>query len=313
MTETIKTTIFKHSERFEFRQILRMLLTIDGKLPRILTSLYGHQSDQEVFALDTTDNETVVMANLPGLTGPKGIMPHYFQDALRQVHIEQQQSGLFAFIQIFNTILLEKRFLIDQYASLPMMLERIHQIGKWSGSFLDINGFSQSTDSVFTNLALLRFHSILKVKTTYIGDLDRMLSFYFNLPIKVRWGHLSHFTLSEELRWCLGFNTGNLLGRGLLLGRQITVNEMPCTIHVSVNSRSLWHKLKIKNTIDSLYNYGYLLLNCTTLKCYAEIPGDLLEAPVLSAGRIRLGQYQVLRPQSCHKKTVQVLLDKAKS
>lgn len=286
-----------------------MLLAIDGKLPGIVTSLYGHQSDQEVLALDTTDNETVVMANLPCLTGPEGIMPHYFQDALRQVHIEQQ-SGLFYFIELFNRTILEKRFSIDQYASLPMMLERIHQLGKWPRAFLDINGLSQSSDSVFTNLALLRFHSILKVKTTYIGDLERMMSFYFNLPIKVRWGHLSHHTLNKEQCWCLGFKTSNSLGRGLILGRQIITNDMSCTIHVSVNSRDLWHKLNAKSTIDSLYSYGYLLLNCTTLKCYAEIPGDLLEAPVLSAGRIRLGQYQVLGPQSCDKKKVQVLLSK---
>ena len=287
-----------------------MLLAIDGKLPRILTSLYGHQSDQEVFALDATENETVVMANLTCLTGPKGIMPHYFQDALRQVHIEQQESGLFNFIELFNRTILEKRFLIDQYASLPMMLERIHQLGKWPGSFLDINGLSQSVDSVFANLTLLRFHSILKVKTTYIGDVSRMLSFYFNLPVKVRWGQLSHYTLNEDQCWCLGFKTSNLLGRGLLLGRQVMTNDMSCTIHVSVNSRGLWHKLKTKNTINSLYSYGYLLMNCTTLKCYAEIPGYLLEAPVLSAGRIRLGQYQVLGAQSCDKKKVHVLLAK---
>ncbi|MBO9480944.1 MULTISPECIES: type VI secretion system baseplate subunit TssG [Gammaproteobacteria] len=310
MTDTIQSSLFKQSERFEFRQVLRILLAIDGKLPGILTSLYGYQSDQEVFALNATDNETVVMANLPCLTGPKGIMPHYFQDALRQVYIEQQKSGLFNFIELFNRTILEKRFAIDQYASLPMMLERIHQLGKWPGAFLDINGLSQTTDRVFTNLTLLRFHSILKVKTTYIGDLSRMLSFYFNLPVKVRWGHLSHYTLNEDQCWHLGYKTSNPLGRGLLLGRQVMTNDMSCTIHVSVNSRGLWQKLKTKNTINSLYNYGYLLMNCTTLKCYAEIPGCLLEAPVLSAGRIRLGQYQVLGPQSCDKKKVQVLLAK---
>ncbi|MFK0573533.1 type VI secretion system baseplate subunit TssG [Endozoicomonas sp.] len=310
MTETIKDYLLKHPERFEFRQVLRILLATEGVLPRIRTSLYSHQSNQEVFALETTEHQTAMTANLPCLTGPKGIMPHYFQDALRQVHIEQQQSGLFAFIELFNGLILEKRFAVDQYASLPMMLERFNHTEKWPRSFLDINGLSQSTDSVISNQALLRFHSILKVKTTYIGDLERILSFYFNLPIKVRRGHLSHYTLGQDLCWHLGSNANHLLGTGLILGRSITINEMPCTILININatSKSLWYKLKNnQQLINSLYNYGSLLLNCVHLQCYAELPGYLLEAPVLSAGRIRLGQYQILRPEACHK-TIQVLL-----
>ena len=305
MAESIDDNLLHHCERFEFRQAMRILLAT-GQSLKLATSLYALQSDQQVLALEKSGQQSTLTVNLPCLSGPRGIMPHYFQDALRHVHLEQQQPGLFAFIELFNTLILEKHFAIEQYSSLPMTLERLHRSGQWPDAFLDINGLSPV--SGMTHLSQLHCHSLLNVNSTYTRDLGRILSSHFDLPITIRQAKLTHCRLNEDLRWNLGGNNTCRLGRGLILGQFVTTCEPPCAIHLHINDRNLWQKLQAdQQLINNLHSHASLLLNCTNLKCLVEVPASVLDPLVLTAGKARLGQYQVLRPETCSH-TVQVLL-----
>ena len=305
MTESIEENLLHHCERFEFRQAMRILLAT-GQSLQLATSIYAKQSDRQVLALEKSGQQSTLTVNLPCLSGPRGIMPHYFQDALRHVHLEQQQPGLFAFIELFNSLILEKRFAIEQYSSLPMTLERLHRSGQWPDAFLDINGLSPV--SGMAHLSQLHCHSLLNVKSAYTGDLGRMLSSHFDLPITVQQAKLSHCRLSDDLRWSLGRNDNCRLGHGLILGQFVTTCKPPCAIHLRINDRDLWQKLQAnQQLINDLHSHASLLLNCATLKCHVEVPASALDPLVLTAGKARLGQYQVLRPETCSH-IVQVLL-----
>ncbi len=307
MTEGIQAYLQRCCERFEFRQALRILLACAQPV-KLATSLYANQSDRQVLALTNSGQHSTLTVNLPCLSGPQGIMPHYFQDALRHVHLEQQQPGLFAFIELFNTLILEKRFAIEQYASLPMMLEQFERSEQWPDAFLDTNGLAPANNGAMNHLGQLRCHSLLNIKSTYNGDLGRMLSRHFNLPITVQPGNLSRIRLSDDLCWHLGFNDTCRLGHGLILGRSVLVTEPPSAITIRVDNCNLWQKLQTnRRLIKELHTHTSLLLNCTNLKCHAEVSASTLTPPVLTAGKTRLGLYQVLRPQTCNH-TIEVLL-----
>ena len=305
MAESIEDNLLHHCQRFEFRQAMRILLAT-GQPLKLATSLYAAQSDRQVLALEQSGQHSTLTVNLPCLSGPCSIMPHYFQDALRHVHLEQQQPGLFAFIELFNTLILEKRFAIEQYSSLPMTLERLHRSGQWPDAFLDITGLSPV--SAITHLSQLHCHSLLNIKSTYTGDLGRMLSSHFDLPITVQQARMSDYRLSDDLLWSLGGNSTCRLGHGLILGQFVSTCEPPNAIHLRISDRNLWQKLQAnQGLINELHNHASLLLNCTTVKCHVELPASALDPLVLSAGKVRLGQYQVLRPETCSH-IVQVLL-----
>lgn len=305
MTESIEENLLQHCERFEFRQAVRILLAT-GQSLQLATSIYAEQSDRQVLALEKSGQQSTLTVNLPCLSGPCGIMPHYFQDALRHVHLEQQQPGLFAFIELFNSLILEKRFAIEQYSSLPMTLEHLHRNGQWPDAFLDINGLSPVSGKA--HLSQLHCHSLLNVKSAYTGDLGRMLSSHFDLPITVQQARLTYYRLSDDLRWSLGENNRCRLGHGLILGQFVTTREPPCAIHLRISNRNLWQKLQAnQGLINELHSHAGLLLNCTTVKCHVEVPASALDPLVLTAGKARLGQYQVLRPETCSH-IVQVLL-----
>ena len=307
MAESIEETLLHHCERFEFRQAMRILLAT-GQSLKLATSLYADQSDQQVLALEKSGRQSTLTVNLPCLSGPRGIMPHYFQDALRHVHLEQQQPGLFAFIELFNTLILEKRFAIEQYSSLPMTLERLHRSGQWPDAFLDITGLSPVSNGAMTHLSQLHCHSLLNIKSTYTGDLGRMLSSHFDLPVTVQQARLTYYRLSDDLLWSLGGNNTCRLGHGLILGQFVSTCEPPSSIHLRISDRDLWQKLQgNQELINELHSHARLLLNCTTVKCHVEVPASALDPLVLTAGKARLGQYQVLRPETCSH-TVQVLL-----
>ena len=305
MAESIENNLLHHCERFEFRQAMRILLA-NGQPLKLATSLYAAQSDRQVLAMEQSGQQSTLTVNLPCLSGPCGIMPHYFQDALRHVHLEQQQPGLFAFIELFNTLILAKRFAIEQYSSLPMTLEHLHRSGQWPDAFLDLTGLSPV--SGMAHLSQLHCHSLLNIKSTYTGDLGRMLSSHFDLPITVQQARLSYYRLSDDLLWGLGGNNSCRLGHGLILGRFVSTCAPPDTVHLRISDRDLWQKLQAnQGLINELHSHASLLLNCTTVKCHVELPAWALDPPVLSAGKARLGQYQVLRPETCSN-TVQVLL-----
>lgn len=305
MAESIENNLLHHCERFEFRQAMRILLA-NGQPLKLATSIYAAQSDRQVSAMEQSGQQSTLTVNLPCLSGPCGIMPHYFQDSLRHVHLEQQQPGLFAFIELFNTLILAKRFAIEQYSSLPMTLEHLHRSGQWPDAFLDITGLSPV--SGMAHLSQLHCHSLLNIKSTYTGDLGRMLSSHFDLPITVQQARLSYYRLSDDLLWSLGGNNSCRLGHGLILGRFVSTCAPANTVHLQISDRDLWQKLQAnQGLINELHSHASLLLNCTTVKCHVELPARALDPLVLSAGKARLGQYQVLRPETCSN-TVQVLL-----
>ena len=307
MAENIEDNLHQHCQRFEFRQAMRILLAT-GQSQKLATSLYAAQSDRQVLALEKSGQHSTLTVNLPCLTGPRGIMPHYFQDALRHVHLEQQQPGLFAFIELFNSLILAKRFAIEQYSSLPMTLERLHRDRQWPDAFLDITGLSPVASGAMSHLSQLHCHSLLNIKSTYTGDLGRMLSSHFDLPITVQQARLTYYRLSDDLLWSLGGNNNCRLGHGLILGQFVSTCEPPSSIHLRIGDRDLWQKLQAnQGLINELHSHASLLLNCTTVKCHVAVPASALDPLVLTAGKARLGQYQVLRPEACSH-TVQVLL-----
>ena len=211
--------LFEQPERYEFNQVLRLLDDPEQPSPDIKTQLCSRWSAQEVISLTKIDETITVLTNMVCLNGPKGILPHYFQDALRQTSIERQNSGLLAFIELMNTRLFRKGFHVNRYSSLATMLEVINQ-GKVNVSdfFLELNGLGTSPVALRKNL--LQYHGRMKPDTCHSVGIDRVLSDYFSLPIIVRRGRLFRQPLQEDVLWQLGYQTGAeiRLGAGMLLG-----------------------------------------------------------------------------------------------
>ncbi|MGI9274845.1 MAG: type VI secretion system baseplate subunit TssG [Endozoicomonas sp.] len=308
MAELLLEKLLRRPGLFQFSQAIRLLLSVDGKLPEVKTRLYDCWSNSEVLAVERGEPEPRVTANLECLTGARGVMPHYFQDALRQASIERQDDGLFALVELFNQSLLLKRFLVERYSSLPVMVEALEQQEALSDSaFLDLNGLHGR--SFRQSAVLFRFHSRLKVVSTHHGGIERILSDYFSMPVRIRRNHLLRQPLDESSVWRLG-PAGMALGHGMVLGQAVMLQGAEVSVHIQVFTRTRW--LEINNSrelINEFYTLARLLLRADPLRCRVDLAGHLLSAPSLGGEGFRLGQYQILRPEQCTGRTVSVLLN----
>lgn len=300
-------------ELYEFCQLMRILKLDSGQFPGIRTLLFDRLAPDEVVSLKQDQEKHWVTTNLTCLNGPKGILPHYFQDALRQTSIERQDGGFFAFVEQLNASVLLKRFFIDRYSSLPMMVEAILDGGaEVSDFFLDFNGLF--TWPLASGLTMLRYHSRLKMETSHSIGIDRVLSDYFSLPISIQRGHLLRQALTEESQWQLGRhdNSDIRLGQAMLLGCSAMLSGAEISMHVAVVNQSQWQRLqRDQELVNALHAMGRLLLRADPLLCWADVSCEHLSAPRLGQG-FRLGQYQVLRPDQCHGRTVSVRLNPTK-
>ena len=304
-------------ERFEYAQIVRFLASLDGRLPEVATRLYGEWSDHEVMDLHRSRDQTRVTVNLPCLTGPEGVLPHYFQDALRQSSIERQDDSFFAFLELFNSILLLKRYRVDQYSSLTATTEA-EQLGD-----IDFSAFYPGVDGLFAvpwqrRQSLLRLHPQLKVETTNTSGIHRILSDYFSLDIRVAKQPLCRQVLPQDCLWKLG-QQASFLGQSAILGFSVMQKDTVTAIHIRVTTKQQWQLLQQDNSrVSALYHLASLLIRSGPVRCYADVPGYLLDDPVLGSAmsdsptlgqkNCRLGQYQVFRPQQCGSLMVSIQL-----
>ena len=301
-------------QRYSFSQLLRLLSHSREKRDiKIRSLLYGRWSENEIASVEASETEIKVTANLTCLTGPKGIMPHYFQDALHQSAIELQEGGLFAFIDIFNSILLHKQFQADVYTSLPMSFEAVaFTRGRPVQGLLDLSGLPHWHDESFR--PLWRYHSRLKTGFCHLSGYDRILSSYFNMTITVRRESFSRKTLDDDCLWFLGKRCqGNEgLGAGLLLGQSVLLKGGRLIVHLNIDCQEQWQKVQTdQHFIDELYRFSEFILHDDAVVCLADLDGALLNSPVLG-GAFQLGQYQLLRPESLFNERVSVLLKRYK-
>lgn len=281
-------------ESYQFSQVVRVLISISDKAIVTKTKNSGRYQSNEVYSIRETDDEIEIVPNVTSLTGVKGILPHYFQDALRLMSSDKQSYSFHEFVNIFNSILLEKEHRANTYESLALYfeLDKYRDL-EYNKHFLDMTGLS-----FFYNDFNMRFSNSLShlsfIKHNFFG-IDRLMSCYFNIPIKIVREKINLKNIERGFQWSLG-KKNTILGGPVILGKKVAMAGNSIIVHIKINTSERWNVVQNDTNLkNELARLCQLFLSTAEVKFVADISYEVLENPRLNMN-FRLGQYNVFKP-----------------
>ena len=166
----------------------------------------------------------VMIVNFMGMTGPKGILPLYYSELLRE-RLRQKDTTLYAFLNLFNHRMVSLFYQAWEKYRFTVAYERGER-DRLSYHLLDIIGLGtkglQNRQPIRDD-SLLFYSGILSLHTRSASSLKNILEDYFEVPVDVdqfvgAWRPLSR---PDQCHFAKGCSFSEQLGVGAVVGDAI--------------------------------------------------------------------------------------------
>ena len=170
------------------------------------------------------DGPPVMVVNFMGLTGPKGVLPLYYSELVRE-RLRQKDSTLYAFLNLFNHRMVSLFYQAWEKYRFTVAYERGER-DRLSYHLLDIIGLGtrglQSRQAVQDD-SLLFYSGLLSLHTRSAMSLQHILEDYFGVPIEVEQfvGAWRPLAKADQCRLAEGKSFSEQLGVGAVAGDAI--------------------------------------------------------------------------------------------
>lgn len=170
------------------------------------------------------ENQPVMVVNFMGLTGPKGVLPLYYSELVRE-RLRQKDSTLYAFLNLFNHRMVSLFYQAWEKYRFTVAYERGER-DRLSYHLLDIIGLGtrglQSRQAVQDD-SLLFYSGLLSLHTRSAMSLQHILEDYFEVPVEVEqfvgaWRPLAR---TDRCQFAEGRSFSEQLGVGAVAGDAI--------------------------------------------------------------------------------------------
>ena len=298
---SVMAELMRHPERFEFIQLIRLLRHQHREQDlTLLAEPVPVGMVSEVRAIDGTE----VRLGLEALSGVKGVLPDYLQEAML-VQLYRDEHALQAFLDVLN-----QRY----YRLLQAALER--------GSLLLREEQEQCADSSLTRriyqhdslkqLAalgsqqqqLFEYSLLLGLKSRNLSGLKQVLSGYFGVGIALKSNLQKRYRLEADSCTRLGVVDGRnqSLGQGSLLGRTASLQYQTLEIHIIPATHDEYVRIQNDEQFAQAVRElaAVYLRDPVDLRLYLYVRRAFIQRPAISATAgqaFRLGEGNCLAPE----------------
>ena len=302
--------------KWQFAQAIRTLLNTRAATVTNVFLVsdpgYAHTS-AELTNVRIYKGQWQLSATLPSLTGINGVLPFGYQDQAHWLSLNEDNTGLQDFYELFN-----QRVLLNTYKAMTryQLCCRFEEGHKVSGSRIQktahhrpltlgeqlcsLMGVTQPKSMPTDHL--VRYAGLLGQKSRSPELLCRGLRDYLQLDIQIAAVPLQRKKLEQECRSCLAVyrTPSNTLGAGALLGSNIWLPANKIVLRIFPRNRAEKERIEKDSILHSrmLEMCRLYLSQQVDVEVHLQCTGEMVSVPVLSKSKeqaARLGSSHRLR------------------
>ncbi len=177
----------------------------------------------------------VLVVNFMGLTGPMGVLPHYYTEMILD-RLRNRDRGVADFFDLFNHRMISLFYQAWEKYRFTIAYERGER-DRFSHHLMDLIGIGTATLDKRLNVdddSLVFYSGLLSMRTRSAAALQRILEDYFDVPVEVEQFTGAWFRLSPK-DLCVfdrASTESEQLGGGAIVGDEIWHQQSGVRLHI---------------------------------------------------------------------------------